>query len=181
MKTFEDLIKNRRSTRQYTEEKLLPEQVEKIMKAPLMAPSSKNSRPCEFILIEDKEMLRLLSLCRPTGASHLEQCALGIVVLSDIVRSSAHIEDASIAATYIQLQAEDIDLGSCWIQISGRETEDGYESEQYVRDLLNIPLQLSVVCIIAVGHKVKQNKPHNEGKLEWEKLHIEKYRPYEQE
>ncbi|GHT87199.1 hypothetical protein FACS189420_2300 [Bacteroidia bacterium] len=38
------------------------------------------------------------------------------------LQSAAPIEDATIAATYIQLQAEDLDLGSCWSQVAGRET-----------------------------------------------------------
>lgn len=176
MNNFGELIKNRRSTRHYTEQKLLPSQVEEIMKAALMAPSSKNSRPWQFILIEDKETLKKLSLCKSSGASFIEGCALAIIVLSDPIQSSAHVEDAAIAATYIQLQAEDLGLGSCWIQISGRETSDGYNSEQYVRDLLNIPLQLVVSCIISVGYKEKAGKPHDPEKLQWEKLHIENYK-----
>ncbi|MDL2224019.1 nitroreductase family protein [Bacteroidales bacterium OttesenSCG-928-M06] len=176
MNNFENLIINRRSIRHYTEEPLLPSQVEQIMRATLIAPSSKNSRPCQFVLIEDKEALKKLSLCKSSGASFLEDCALAIVVLSDPIQSIAHIEDASIASTYIQLQAEDLGLGSCWIQISGRETAEGYDSEQYVRDMLNIPLQLTVNCIIAIGHKAKAGKPHDIEKLQWEKIHIEKYK-----
>jgi len=34
--------------------------------------------------------------------------------------SNLWIEDASIAATLIQLTARDLGLGSCWIQVSER-------------------------------------------------------------
>lgn len=176
MTPFSELIKNRRSTRQYTEEALLPHEVEQIMKAALMSPTSKNCRPWHFILVEDKEMLKQLALSKSSGAAFLSEASLAIIVLSDPVISSAHVEDAAIAATYIQLQAEDIGLGTCWIQIAGRETEDGYDSEQYIRDRLNIPLQLTVSCMIAVGRKAKQAKPHDEEKLLWERIHIEKFR-----
>lgn len=176
MSNFEKLILNRRSTRHYTEEQLLPSQAETLLKAALMAPSSKNSRPWQFVLIEEKETLKKLSVCKSSGAAFIEGCALAIVVLSDPMQSTAHVEDAAIAATYIQLQAEDLGLGTCWIQISGRETADGYDSEQYIRDLLDIPLQLTVSCIIAVGHKARTGKPHNEENLQWEKIHIEKYK-----
>lgn len=175
MNHFEELITHRRSIRHYTEDQLLPSEVQKIMKAALMAPSSKNSCPWQFILVENKEMLRKLAQCKSSGAAFIEGAALAVVVLSDPLRSSAYIEDASIAATYIQLQAEDLGLGSCWIQIKGRETTEGYDSEQYVRDLFHIPLQLVVGCVIAVGHKARTGKPHDEEKLPWEKLHIESY------
>lgn len=176
MKSFDELISNRRSTRHYTEEQLLPSQVEIIMKAGLMAPSSKNSRPWQFVLIEDKKVLKRLSVCKSSGAAFIEGCALAVVVLSDPMQSIAHVEDAAIAATYIQLQAEDLGLGSCWIQVSGRETADGYDSEQYVRDLLDIPLQLVVNCIVSIGYKARPGKLHDPEKLPWEKLHIEKYK-----
>jgi nitroreductase len=175
MNSFAELIINRRSARQYTDKLLDASDVEQIMKAALLSPSSKNSQPWQFVLIEDKDMLKKLALCKSSGAAFIENCALAIVVLSDPMQSSAHIEDTAIAATYIQLQAEDLGFGSCWVQISGRETESGYDSEQYVRDLLEIPLQLTVGCIIALGHKAKISKPHDEEKLQWEKLFVEKY------
>ncbi|MDR0798937.1 MAG: nitroreductase family protein [Dysgonamonadaceae bacterium] len=181
MNSFAALVTQRRSVRQYTGEPLSPQNVEQIMKTALMAPSSKNSRSWQFILVEDKEVLKKLAVCKSSGAFFVENCALAIVVLTDPMQSEAHLEDAAIAANFIQLQAEDLGLGSCWIQIRGRETESGYDSEQYVRDLLDIPLQLSVGCIVAIGHKAREGKPHNEEKLVWEKVHIGKYRSSEPE
>jgi nitroreductase len=175
MDSFAKLALNRRSVRQYTGESLLPEAVEQIMKTALTAPSAKNSRPCQFVLVEDKETLKKLSACKPTGAAFVAHCALAVVVLSDCLKSTAYLQDASIASTYIQLQAEDLGLGSCWVQVIGRETESGYDSEQYIRDLLDIPLQLAVACIVAIGHKANVPEPHNEAGLLWEKLHIEKF------
>lgn len=43
MENFSDLIKKRRSTRKFTEEELTQEQVVSLLKAGLMAPSSKRS------------------------------------------------------------------------------------------------------------------------------------------
>ena len=173
--SFAELIKNRRSTRQFSGEKLRAEEVEQIIKAALMAPTSKNCRAWNFVLVEDKEMLRQLALSKTTGAAFLEHCALAVVVLADSIQSAAPIEDASIAATFIQLQAEDLGMGSCWCQIAGRETGSGQNSEEYVRTLLNIPFHYEVACIIAVGHKARTGKPHDEDKLLWEKVHIGRF------
>jgi nitroreductase len=175
MNTFADLIKNRRSVRQFTEDQLKAGEVEMIVRAALMAPTSKNCRAWKFILIENKEMLRQLALSKTSGAAFLEHCALAIVVLSDPVQSAAPVEDAAIAAAFIQLQAEDLGLGSCWCQIAGRETADGQDSEQYVRDLLSIPFQYGITCIIAVGRKLQAGKPHDEEHLLWENVLIEKF------
>ncbi|GHS93086.1 NAD(P)H nitroreductase [Bacteroidia bacterium] len=175
MNNFAELVTNRRSIRKYTEESLQSYEVEQIMKAALMSPSSKHSNPWQFVLVENKETLKKLACCKSSGCGFIENCALAIVVLTDPMQSGAYVEDASIAATYIQLQAEDLGLGSCWVQIRGRETEAGQDSEDYIRQLLNIPLQMCIGCIIAIGYKEKPGKPHPEEDLQWEKIHIETY------
>ncbi|MCL1938960.1 MAG: nitroreductase family protein [Candidatus Azobacteroides sp.] len=172
MNHFAELVANRRSVRQYADKPLLPSEVELIMKAALMSPSSKNSRSWQFVLVEDKEMLQNLSASKSVGSAFVAHCALAVAVLTDPLASEAYVEDAAIAATYIQLQAEELGLGSCWVQIRGRERADGYDSEQFVRDLLEIPSNLAVECLIAIGHKAKAEKPHSEESLQWEKLHI---------
>jgi len=180
MNSFAELVATRRSVRKFSEEKLTSEQVEQIMKTALMAPSSKRSTSWQFVLVEDKDKLKALSLCKPSGCSFIADCALAIVVLGDPTLSTAVIEDTSIVATYIQLQADDLDLGSCWVQVRGRETEAGQDSEDYIRTLLDIPYHLSVGCVIAIGNKVQPNKPFNEDLLQWEKVHIEKFKSLEE-
>ena len=41
-------------------------------------------------------------------------------------------EDASIAAIIMQLQAQDLGLGSCWVQIYGREKDETISAEEYI-------------------------------------------------
>lgn len=180
MDSFAELVKNRRSIRQFTDEKLTAEEVELIIKAALLSPTSRNCRAWEFVLVEDKEMLRRLSLCKKNFAVYLEHCTLAVVVLNNPVKSVAPVEDASIAATFIQLQAEDLGLGSCWCHVPGRETADGQDSEQYIRDLLNVPFQYGVTCIIGIGNKKRAEKPHDEEQLLWENVHIERFTENEQ-
>lgn len=104
-----------------------------------------------------------------------EDAALAVVVLADPLASDVWIEDASIASIYIQLQAEDLGLGSCWIQVRERFTSDDVPADEYVREVLDIPLQLQVLSIIAIGHKGMERKPFDEKHLQWEKIHINKY------
>ena len=57
MKDFSELIKTRRSIRQFTDELLDGEAVKLLLRAGLMAPSSKGLHSYEFIVVEDKQML----------------------------------------------------------------------------------------------------------------------------
>ena len=175
MKDFKSLIASRRSTRQFTKELLSPEQVEAILRAGLMAPTSKNERPWQFVVVEEKDMLAKLAECKPAGAAFLADCALAIIVMGNVMESDAWIEDCSIASIYMQLQAEDLGLGSCWCQIRNRVTEDERDSNDYVRFLLQIPYQLDVLSIIGFGHKDQVRKPFDESHLQWEKIHLGKY------
>ena len=138
MESFATLIKSRRSTRKFTNQLLNPEQVEMILKAALMAPASKRKNPWQFVVVEDKEMLAKLSVCKPAGAAFLKDCALAVVVLANVMESDVWVEDASIASIYMQLQAEDLGLGSCWCQIRNRQMEDDTDAAQYVRGLLDV-------------------------------------------
>lgn len=53
MTDFHDLIVNRRSIRKYTADEVSAEDVKTLMEAALMAPTSKSSRPWQFVLVED--------------------------------------------------------------------------------------------------------------------------------
>lgn len=175
MADFKELIKSRRSTRKFTEEPLSSQQVETILKAALMSPTSKSSNPWQFLLVEDKEMLEKLSHCKKAASKLIEGCSLAVIVMADPLSSDVWIEDASIASIVIQLQAEDLGLGSCWVQIRERNTAADTSSEEYVKELFDIPMQLQVLSVIAIGHKVQQKPPIDEEKLQWEKIHIGKF------
>ncbi len=172
MSNFHDLIVNRRSIRRFTQEEVSAEDVKTIMEAALMAPTSKNSRPWHFVLVEEPAKLEALSKCKDNGARPIAGCALAVIVASDVEASDPWIEDAAIAATFIQLQAADLGLGSCWIQVRGRYTDNDIQSETYVQNILEMPDTILPVCIIAIGHKAEEKKTQNTEKLMWEKVHI---------
>lgn len=172
MNSFHELVKRRRSIRRFKNTPVDAESVKMIMEAALMAPTSKSSRSWRFIIVEEKEQLEKLALCKPAGAVPLSSCPLAIVVCGDSAKSDPWIEDASIAAVFMQLQAESLGLGSCWVQVRGRFTADGTPSDEYVAEQLMIPEEISVECIIAIGHKDEERRPIDPEKLEWEKVSI---------
>lgn len=161
--------------RKFTEEELSQEQVVTLLKAALMAPASKRSNSWQFIAVDDKEILKQLAHCKEQASSFIADAALAIVVTADPLASDVWIEDASIASILIQLQAEDLGLGSCWVQVRERQAANGMPSDEFVREVLDIPLQLQVLSIIAIGHKGMERKPFNEDHLQWEKIHINKF------
>ncbi len=175
MDNFSELIKVRRSMRKFTDEQISAEDVRLLLRAGLIAPSSKGMHSYEFVVVEDPKMLEALSQCKSQGAEFLAGAPLAIVVLADPALSDVWVEDASVAATQILLQAQDLGLGACWIQVRCRATEDERGAEHVVCSLLGIPEDRGVVCIVAVGHPAMERKPQNEDRLKWERVHIGQY------
>lgn len=175
MNSFSELIKQRRSMRKFTGEELTQDEVVALLKAALMAPTSKRSNCWQFVAVDDRETLKKLSLCKEQASQFIADAALAVVVCADPLASDVWVEDASIASIYLQLQAEDLGLGSCWVQVRERFTATGIPSNDYVHDVLGLPLPLQVLSVIAIGRKGMERKPFDEEKLQWEKIHLNKY------
>ncbi|HRZ95940.1 MAG TPA: nitroreductase family protein [Paludibacter sp.] len=172
---FYELLKTRRSIRKYQPKKVEKDIVDKILSAALMSPASKRSNPWEFIVVQDKVLMKKLAESRPHGSQLLAESPLGIVIVADTTKSDVWIEDASIAATIIQLQAHESGLGSCWVQVRERFTHNQKSAEEYIREILNIPTKYAVLCIISIGYAAETKLPFEEEKLETTKIHFEKY------
>ncbi len=168
------ILKKRRSIRRFKDEKIEKDVLDQILKAGLLAPSSKNKRPVEFIVVEDKDTLLKLKDCKSKGAEPLNTATCAIVVISNMDLSDVWVENASIATILIQLAAAELGLGSCWIQIRKRMNIIG-DAEEEVRKVLNIPEKYGVLSIIALGYKDEEIKPYTEESLDFSKIHYGKY------
>ena len=175
MTNFKDLAQLRRSHRKFTDEEIDAEDVKLILRAALMAPTSKGLRAWQFVVVDDKMDLEKLSDAKDLGGQFIKGAPLAIVVLGDPVQNDCWVEDGSIAAISMQYQAEELGLGSCWVQMRGRGLTDGTSADTVIRGVLDIPENYCVLCVVAIGHKADERKPQNEDKLKWENVHINKF------
>ncbi len=165
------LIQQRRSCRIYSDTPIENEKIEILKKAALWSPTSKNSRPWEFVFVDQPEKLEALSKCKPHGGSFVSKAPMAIVILADPAKSDVWIEDTSVAASYLQLIAEDLGLGSCWVQVRERNHESGEKASEIVKDILSAPANLEVACIITIGYKGKERRPYSDEDLVVERIH----------
>ncbi|MFH1716648.1 MAG: nitroreductase family protein [Planctomycetota bacterium] len=170
-----ELLRARRSIRKYTDKSIEPEKIEILKEAVLRSPSSRNIDPWEFVFVTDRELLKQLALCKPHGAKFLERAALGIVVCADGSRSDVWVEDCSIASILLQMVAQSIGLGSCWIQIRNRMFDDKVTSEEYIKGLLNVPDHMKIQSIMAIGYPAEKREPLGQDALKYERVHINGY------
>lgn len=172
MTNFHDLLVERHSIRRYTDQAINADDVRLILEAALLSPTSKSSRSWQFVVVEDPETIAKLKDCKPFGAKSLETAKLAIAVVADPTRSEAYIEDASIAAEMMQLQAADLGIGSCWVQVMGRYAADSTPSVEVVQEILGIPEEYPVLCIMTFGYSAETRKPVDTSKLLWERVHL---------
>ncbi len=175
MTQFKDLVQQRRSHRKFTNEEIDEESVRLILRAALMSPTSKGQRAWQFVVVEDKSDLEKLSDAKDMGAQLIKGAAMAVVVLGNALQNDCWVEDGSIAAISMQYQAEELGLGSCWVQMRGRGLSDGTSADTVIRGILDIPDDLSVLCVVAFGHKADERKPQNEDRLKWENVHLNKF------
>ena len=166
---------NRRSVRTYLEEPVPEEKLELVLKAGLAAPSGRNRKPWEFVVVRNRETLEQLSRCRTAGAGMLAGAGCAIVVLADPEKTDVWTEDCAIAMANMHLMADALGLGSCWIQGRLREAPGGESTEDCVKALLKVPEGYVLEAILSLGVIGENPAPHGEKELPREKVHWESF------
>lgn len=171
-----ELLMNRRSIRKYKKKEIEKEKVEYILKAALTSPSGRNVKPWELLVVTDKGILSKLGESRGEASKQIAEAALGIVVVADPSLTDIWIEDASIISTIIQVTAQSLELGSCWIQVRERKNSNGDSIENIVKNILKISTEFRIESMIAIGYPDEEKEPHNESSLVFDKIHYNSYK-----
>ncbi|HKK81006.1 MAG TPA: nitroreductase family protein, partial [Prolixibacteraceae bacterium] len=122
-----------------------------------------------------KETLKALSDSKMHGSKLIKNAALAVAVIGDSEISDTWVEDCSIASIILQLQGEDLGLGSCWVQINKRPHNESSMAEDFVKELLKIPEGKNVLSIIAFGYPDEKRPATIEEDLLWNKIHTGTY------
>ena len=173
--TILDLLRRRRSIRQFTSQPVAAEKVDALIEAAVRTPTSRGRNPWEFIFVTDSELLEQLGSAKEHGSAFLSGAPLAIVVAADTTKSDVWTEDCSIAAMVIQLAAEELALGSCWAQIRLRPHSAERSAEQYLRELLGLPASHAVECVIGIGYPAEEKAGHASATLPFDQVHRNRF------
>jgi nitroreductase len=167
MENFLKFLKIRRSVRVFQNKSIPKNQLEKIVDVARFAPTARNVQPWEFVVVTDKARLTELANLAENGR-FIAQAAACIAVFS--TDTKYFLEDGSAATCNILLAATALGIGSCWV------AGDKKPYCQEVNVLLNAPLGMKLISIIALGYPQDKNvfrvMPKRELKelLHWEKF-----------
>jgi len=168
-------FEQRRSVRAFTDEPVSKEDLHQILQAGMLAPTGKGIAPWEFLVIEDRETMKALKGCRAGGAKLMENGVCAIGVFGDTTKSDTCIEDSSVVLDQMHLMAASLGLGSCWLQIRLRQADDGTDSAEFVRNVIDFPENMELEAFLVLGHPAADPEPHDLESLPFNKVHWEKW------
>ena len=148
MNTLE-AIRSRRSIRKYKKGAVIPkEDIRQILEAAMMAPSACNSRPWEFVVVENQGRLQEIHAAHPY-TSMLNTASLAIVIcgrpdLQAGICEGYFPQDCGAAAQNILLAAAELGYGTCWCGVYPPEAR--VDAVRKIVDVTSVPF-----AVIALG------------------------------
>jgi nitroreductase len=156
---FIELAQSRRSIRNFTQERVTDEDLERLLVAAQSAPSAGNCQPWHFYVTTDKAIKDGLTE-RAYCQGFISAAPAVIVVCADIKRSEAKygsrgrslycLQDTAAAVQNILLCAAGMGLGTCWI---------GAFEEDKVWEFLGLAKDMRPVAIIPIGYPEQTPPP----------------------
>ena len=135
--SFFQLIEKRRSVRKFQKKPISDEQLRRILEAANSAPSAGDLQAYLIVVVRDKETKEKL-VRAALGQEFIAEAPVSLIFCADKKRSGARygqrgrdlysIQDATIACTYAQLAAAELERGRVWV---------GDFLEEQVQDNLN--------------------------------------------
>lgn len=152
-------ILTRVSVRRFTDETVSNEQLTAILHAAMAAPSGVNKQPWEFIVVDDRGLLKQLADALPY-AKMTAKAPIAIVVCGNKERQLPGVDDnlweqdCSAASENILLAAHALGLGGVWTCLYPHD-----ERIEPVKKILNIGEDLIPFNLIPIGHPTSDHAP----------------------
>ncbi|MDR0762907.1 MAG: nitroreductase family protein [Bacteroidales bacterium] len=161
-------ILNRKSVRKYTEQKVEKEKVDLLVRAAFAAPTGKNLRPWEIIVVDDAAILQSLGE-QLHNAPMLKNAPLAIIIAGDTVKSSYWYLDCSAATENVLLAAVALGLGGVWTAAWPYD-----DRIAVIKSQIPMPAEVQPLVIIPIGYPLDPNKTPMD-KYDETKLHYNKF------
>jgi len=158
-------IMTRTSIRQYKDQPVEQEKIDIMLKAAMAAPTAVNLQPWHFIVIDDKNTLKLLSGQQPNNAP------LMIAVCGDTNKTTMPdgkgklpdfwVQDVSAATENLLLAAHAQGLGAVWTGVY-----PVMERVAEVANVLNCPENIIPLAVVRIGYPDESPEPKDKFKQE---------------
>jgi nitroreductase len=151
-KDMGEMIAARRTIRQFKQEPVARELLEKLAEAGRLAPSAANLQPLEFVVVDDKKVcagiypcLKWAAYITPEGNPKPgnEPVAYVVTLVNTKIREKMFEYDVGAAMENMILTALGEGVGSCWLLSIDRDE---------LKALLGVPDDYRIDCVLALGY-----------------------------
>lgn len=151
---FMDVVRSRRSIRQYIPKDIPEQKLATILEAARLAPSGGNRQPWKFIVIQENEMkAKVAEACsNQLWMSDASVIIVGCWLPRPGIDDMPLARDVTMAMEHIVLAAVNEGFGTCWIGASG-------ERATALRSLLQIPPEVGINASITIGYPAAPPRP----------------------
>ncbi len=165
------VIHSRKSVKSFTGASVSIENLDKIIRAGMAAPTAVNKQPWSFVVVTERKQLDALA-AGLSNARGINKAGAVIIVCAEPEKANLHskdfaIIDASLASENILLATEAMGLGGHWIASYPYE-----DKMKHVRTVLGIPTDVIPLNVILVGVPTGEDKPkdkYQKDKIHWGK------------
>ncbi len=165
METLE-AIRTRRSIRQYLDRPVPEDVLQQVLSAAMYAPSACNQQPWQFLVLEDRKLLREVPKIHPYAAMAV-QAPLAILVCGDTSLEEvpgSWVIDCSAAVQNLLLAAHALGLGAVWCGVYPQQDRvEGF------RRLLGLPTHVIPHSLVPLGYPAEQ--PAQEERYRADRIH----------
>ncbi|MCX8010810.1 MAG: nitroreductase family protein [Ignavibacteria bacterium] len=169
METLKAIL-TRRSIRQFTPQVVSKDLINQILRAGMQAPSARNKRPWELIVVTERKLLDEIPKFHPY-AEMCMQAPLAVVVCGDkeLEQTIEYIiQDCSALTENILLACHDLNLGAVWLGVYPRK-----ERIEGLRKLFHLPPNIIPITLVAIGYPAEMKEAEN--RYEPHKVHYNKW------
>jgi nitroreductase len=168
-----DIFKKRRSVRDYKDKPIPDKKITEILSAAMVAPSANHVNPWEFVVVKNTDTLRRLSEIG-MWQKFIAQSQVAIAIVANPIDTDKWVQDCSIAASHIYLEAANQGIGSCWANVMANVNKEN-EKEKLVKKILGIPDNYRVLCMMTLGYPKEEIEEHSEEEYREDKVHKERW------
>ena len=166
---FETLLKNRRSIREFQDKEVPLSVVKEIIQDTCLAPTASNRQPVRFIIIKDREQIRILSdeskksllddlIQNPQLPLKEYEATLRDVHFNVFYNAPCLVlfvgpknvhfldVDCGLTAAYFMFSATARGLGTCWIGLGA------HVRDKKILDEIGVPSDCRIVAPIIIGY-----------------------------
>ena len=153
---FEQLMKERFSVRNYSDQMVEEDKLQKILEAGRLAPTAANKQPQKIYVLKSQEVLE-----KARGFTHnMFNAPIALLICYDEKISWKATKlgedydggevDAAIITTSMMMEATELGLGTLWVR--------GFHSQK-AAELFELPSHIHLVCFLLIGYPAQDAKP----------------------